>query len=154
MGRSDSITVWVMTTSTDLRRFVEAQADTYDEALAELHSGHKVGHWIWWILPQLRGLGASANSDFYGIADLVEAKAYLAHPLLGSRLRAAVTAIVEHASRGADAVLGPDAIKLRSCLTLFHLAAPQETLFTFALDALFAGEPDERTHLLLQHRAR
>lgn len=154
MGRSDSITVWVMTTSTDLRRFVEAQADTYDEALAELHSGHKVGHWIWWILPQLRGLGASANSDFYGIANLEEARTYLADPLLGSRLRAAVTAIVEHASRGADAVLGPDAIKLRSSLTLFHLAAPQESLFTSALDVLFAGEQDERTRQLLQHRAR
>lgn len=111
-------------------------------------------HWIWWILPQLRGLGASANSDFYGVTDLVEAKAYLADPLLGSRLRAAVTAIIEHASRGADAVLGPDAIKLRSSLTLFHLAAPQESLFTSALDSLFAGEQDNRTRQLLLHRAR
>ena len=143
-----------MTTSSDLRRFVDAQTSTYDDALKELRGGHKVGHWIWWVLPQLRGLGTSANSDFYGVADLDEAKAYLAHPLLGPRLRAALTAILEHVSLGADAVLGPDAFKLRSCLTLFHLAAPEETLFTSALDALFAGEQDERTRQLREHRAR
>lgn len=154
MGRGGSITVFVMTTSTDLQRFADAQSDTYDEAIAELGGGRKVGHWIWWILPQLRGLGTSANSDFYGIADLFEAKAYLEHPLLGPRLRTAVTTVLEHASRGADAVLGPDAIKLRSCLTLFHIAAPQEVLFKSALDALFAGEQDERTRQLVQHRAQ
>jgi uncharacterized protein (DUF1810 family) len=133
----------------DLRRFVEAQRDSFEQALAELRAGRKVGHWIWWVLPQVRGLGSSANSEFYGIADLAEAKAYLAHPVLGPRLCEAVEAVLEHASLGAGAVLGPDAIKLRSCLTLFHRAAPQDSLFRAALDTLFAGEEDERTHQLL-----
>lgn len=102
----------------------------------------------------MRGLGASANSDFYGIADLDEATAYLAHPILGSRLRAAVSAVLDHAADGARAVLGPDAVKLRSCLTLFELAAPHEPLFRAALDSLFGGEDDVATRQLLRTRAR
>ena len=136
----------------DLERFVDAQADTFDVALGELRDGRKVGHWIWWVLPQLRGLGSSANSDYYGVVDLAEARAYLAHPLLGFRLREAVRAILGHASLGADYILGADAIKLRSCLTLFHLAAPHEALFRTALDVLFAGEEDDRTRQLLRQR--
>ena len=141
-----------MSSSDGLQRFVDAQADTFDQALRELRDGRKVGHWIWWVLPQLRGLGTSANSDYYGLTDLEEARAYLAHPLLGPRLRAAVSAVLEHAALGAGAVLGPDAVKLRSCVTLFHLAAPQEPLFRIALDALFEGKEDERTRQLLAPR--
>ncbi|MGC8509953.1 MAG: DUF1810 domain-containing protein [Acidimicrobiales bacterium] len=139
-------------TSKELQRFVDAQSDTFDQALRELQAGRKVGHWIWWVLPQLRGLGSSANSDYYGIADLAEAREYLAHPLLGPRLRAAVSAVLEHATLGAAAVLGSDVVKLRSCVTLFHLAAPQEPLFRTALDVLFGGEEDERTRQLLTRR--
>jgi uncharacterized protein (DUF1810 family) len=139
-------------TSDGLQRFVDAQSDTFDQALRELRAGRKVGHWIWWVLPQLRGLGSSANSDYYGIADLAEAREYLAHPLLGPRLRAAVSAVLEHASLGAAVVLGPDVVKLRSCVTLFHLAAPQEPFFRTALDVLFGGEEDERTRQLLTRR--
>ncbi len=136
--------------SESLERFVVAQADTIEQALSELRQGRKVGHWIWWVLPQLRGLGTSTTSTFYGIVSLAEAQAYLAHPLLGPRLRAAVDAVLEHASRGVDAVLGPDSIKLRSCVTLFLRAAPQEALFRVALDTLFAGEEDQRTDELLR----
>jgi uncharacterized protein (DUF1810 family) len=134
----------------DLERFVEAQARTYDQALAELRAGHKQSHWMWFVFPQLRGLGRSETSRFYGLAGLEEARAYLEHPVLGSRLRAAFEAVVA-APGAAEAILGPiDAVKLRSSATLFLRAAPGEPLFSQVLDRFFDGEPDPSTDDLLR----
>lgn len=136
-----------------LDRFLDAQADDYATALAELRAGAKRSHWIWYVLPQLRGLGHSATSERYGIADRAEAEAYAAHPILGARLRACVVAILAHrGTRTARQILGtPDDLKLRSCLTLFQEVVPEEPLFGAALDAFYGGEPDARTLALLGH---
>jgi uncharacterized protein (DUF1810 family) len=135
----------------DLERFVAAQARDYAQALAELKAGEKQTHWIWYVLPQLRGLGHSELSQTYGIASLAEARAYLAHPLLGPRLKACIEALLGHQERSAAAMLGEmDALKLRSCLTLFMAAAPAERLFADALDRFFDGQPDPRTLQRLQ----
>ncbi len=131
----------------NLQRFVDAQAGgVYEGALAELKAGRKRGHWMWFIFPQLRGLGRSAMSTHYGIGGLEEARAYLEQPLLGNRLRKCVAAILSHAGeRTVEVMLGPvDAAKLRSCLTLFAEADGGE-LFERALDAFFGGERDEAT---------
>ncbi len=130
----------------DPNRFVQAQTSTYQRALAELRDGSKRSHWMWFIFPQLRGLGASAMAQTYGIAGLAEARAYLAHPLLGPRLLECVQALLGHVGRSAESILGGiDALKLRSCLTLFAQAAPDEALFGQALAAFCAGRPDHRT---------
>ena len=134
----------------DLDRFVEAQAKDYATALAELRAGKKLTHWIWYVLPQLRGLGTSSRATFYGIASADEARAFLAHPVLGPRLAQCVAAM--NALRGLTAaqVLGQiDAAKLRSCLTLFLSVDPQNAVFHEALDRYFAGVQDERTVALL-----
>ena len=133
----------------DMERFVDAQRETYDGALAELRAGRKRGHWMWFVFPQLRGLGRSEMSRFYGIADLAEATAYLAHPVLGPRLRACCEAVVV-ATGSAEAILGPiDAVKLRSSMTLFHRAAPADPLFAAVLARFFDGAPDTATVDLL-----
>lgn len=135
----------------DLSRFTGAQESTYTTALAELRSGHKRTHWIWFVFPQLKGLGHSANAERYGLAGLTEARAYLAHPVLGERLREAIAVMLEHETKGASSVLGElDAMKLRSCLTLFSLADPAEQVVRRALEVFFRGQLDERTLLLLQ----
>lgn len=134
----------------DPARFIEAQKASYATALAELRAGRKRTHWIWFVFPQLRGLGSSANADYYGLSGLAEARAYLAHPLLGQRLRDATAAMLVHHSLGAASVLGElDALKFRSCMTLFALADPAEPAFGAALERFFAGEPDARTLQLL-----
>src|SRR6516225_5885256 len=118
-----------------LDRFVEAQASTYDTAIGELRSGRKSSHWIWYILPQLRGLGRSEMSVRYGLQSVAEARAYLAHPVLGPRLRECVRTL--NALPGSDpvAVLGGiDALKLNSCLTVFAEASERESLFREGLD--------------------
>ena len=142
-----------MTTLPDpfrLSRFVEAQSAAYDTALAELRAGRKRSHWIWYVFPQLAGLGRSATSMLYGLSGIAEAAAYLAHPVLGPRLREAVQAMLSHRALPAAAVLGElDAMKFRSCLTLFTLAAPDEALFGEALKRLFAGQPDAATLQLI-----
>lgn len=126
-----------------LGRFVEAQTATYDGALAELRRGQKTGHWMWFVFPQIAGLGRSPTARFYAIADLDEARAYLAHPVLGPRLVEAVEAINALPGRDAHAVFGaPDDLKLRSCLTLFHVADPDEPAFRRALDKYFGGMVD------------
>jgi uncharacterized protein (DUF1810 family) len=116
----------------DLRRFVEAQdGGVYERALAELTAGQKESHWMWFILPQHRDLGRSATARYYGLSVVDEARAYLAHPLLGPRLRACFAALRPHLAAGvsAEAIVGPvDAMKLRSCLAIFGEAAPGETL--------------------------
>lgn len=132
----------------DLQRFVDAQQGDYAQALAELRAGHKRSHWIWYVLPQLAGLGTSGMSQRYGIGSRAEARAYLAHLLLGARLRECVAALLSHRGRlGAVQILGTvDALKCRSCLTLFDAAADgTEPLFADALDAFFDGQHDPAT---------
>lgn len=130
----------------DLQRFVEAQARNYDDALAELQAGRKTSHWMWYVFPQIAGLGFSAMAQRYAIGSLAEAKAYLAHPVLGPRLRACVAAVNALSGRTAHEIFGsPDDVKFRSSLTLFAAAAPQEPEFGQALATYFAGEPDPRT---------
>lgn len=134
----------------NLDRFLEAQMHSYDIALQELRHGEKRSHWIWYVFPQLRGLGVSSTSHTYGLTGLAEAQAYLAHPTLGQRLKEAINAMLAHRSRTAESVLGDlDALKFRSCLTLFSLAAPSEPIFNNALECFFDGELDTRTQELL-----
>lgn len=133
----------------DLQRFVQAQdADgTYDRALAELHAGRKQSHWMWFVFPQLAGLGHSAMAQRYAIGSLDEARAYLEHALLGARLRECVRALLAApADRTAREIVGEvDALKLRSSMTLFLRAAPDESPFQQVLDRLCDGAPDPRT---------
>ncbi|NCT66577.1 MAG: DUF1810 domain-containing protein [Rhodanobacteraceae bacterium] len=136
--------------SSDLDRFVRAQAPIYAQALAELQAGHKESHWMWFVFPQLRGLGRSEMAWEYGIAGRDEAAAYLAHPLLGPRLLACVDALLRHRGRDADDILGEvDALKLRSSLTLFAEIAPAERRFRDALAVYYGGRPDAATLRLL-----
>ena len=129
----------------DLQRFVEAQADSYDAALAELRRGAKRSHWIWYIFPQVAGLGSSAMSQRYAIHSTDEARAYLDHPILGARLRECLSALASLPPTTAEAVFGTiDAAKLRSSLTLF-VAAGGGAPFEAALQRWFAGQPDEAT---------
>jgi uncharacterized protein (DUF1810 family) len=132
-----------------LQRFVDAQKDVIDIAVAELRAGKKESHWMWFVFPQLAGLGNSPTAQFYAIRSIHEARAYLAHPILGERLRVAVDAILAWAStRTAAEILGEvDAMKLRSSLTLFE-AASGDPLFALALDAFF-DSPDEATLRLI-----
>ena len=139
--------------SADVERFVQAQDDggTYDRALAELRAGRKTSHWMWFVFPQVQGLGHSAMAQRYAVTGLDEAVAYLAHPVLGPRLREcceALVALPEPAT--AVAVLGAvDGVKLRSSMTLFARAAPDEPLFGRVLDRFFDGEPDPATDVRL-----
>ncbi|MDO9352638.1 MAG: DUF1810 domain-containing protein [Solirubrobacteraceae bacterium] len=131
----------------DLQRFVEAQGagGTYEQALTELRVGRKQSHWMWFVFPQVAGLGRSAMAQRYAIASLDEARAYLAHPVLGPRLQESTAALLE-ADGSAEAILGStDAMKLRSSMTLFAAAAPDQPLFTDALDRFFGGEADAAT---------
>lgn len=134
-----------------LSRFVEAQRLTCDEALAELRAGRKRTHWMWFVFPQIAGLGTSATSIFYALESADEARAYLAHPLLGPRLRECTLAILSHPDRTAEEIFGAvDAMKLRSSMTLFeHVGGPDEP-FGPCLDAFFGGRRDERTLELLR----
>lgn len=130
----------------ELERFVQAQAVGYDQAMVELRAGCKRTHWIWYVLPQLVGLGHSAMARRYAISGLDEARAYLAHPLLGTRLCESVAAINAHPDLSAQAILGSiDALKFRSCLSLFLLAAPGGEPFQTALAQFFGGTPDPAT---------
>ena len=128
-----------------LDRFVEAQRATYPQALAELVEGSKRGHWMWFVFPQIAGLGRSETARFYAIRDVSEARAYLAHPLLGARLIAATRAVIA-APGSAETILGDiDAMKLRSSMTLFAAAADDPAPFVAALDRFFGGERDAAT---------
>ena len=134
----------------NLSRFVEGQAKDYLRALAELRAGKKQSHWIWYVLPQLRGLGSSSMANFYGIGSGQEAEAYLAHPVLGPRLRECVAAMNALDGPSAVQVLGQvDAAKFRSCLTLFRSVDPKDAVFSAALDKFFAGVPDEASLALI-----
>ena len=136
--------------TSDLQRFVVAQAGTYETALSELRSGRKQSHWIWFVLPQLKALGRSQLASFYGISGREEAAAYLRHPLLGPRLVECVSTINQHAGKTAESMLGSvDALKLRSCLTLFGAVAPDIAEFNLALERFYSGQRCERTLALL-----
>ena len=129
-----------------LERFVTAQEGVYPRALAELKAGRKQSHWMWFIFPQIAGLGHSAMAQMYGIESLDEAKAYLAHPILGPRLRECCEAVLAIESKSAHQIFGsPDDLKFRSSLTLFSQAAPDEPVFRPALDKYFDGNADALT---------
>lgn len=136
--------------SVTLQRFVDAQDEggSFDRALDEIGSGRKVSHWIWWVFPQIEGLGRSDRSRFYALASLDEARDYLAHPVLSPRLHRAVRAMIASRSHDASSILGGDAVKFHSSLTLFHHADPTDELFVEALGQFFGGACDEQTHRL------
>ena len=135
----------------DLDRFLKAQEDSYDTALDELRTGRKRSHWIWYIFPQIVGLGQSPTSQFYGIKSLEEAAAYLRHPILGGRLHECLKVLQTLEQASADQVFGElDAMKFRSSLTLFSEADPADPIVEVALDRWFGGGKDEKTLQLLR----
>jgi uncharacterized protein (DUF1810 family) len=140
-----------MATESKLADFVAAQDVVYDQVLSELKAGRKRTHWIWFIFPQMIGLGFSAMSQRFGIASKSEAKEYLKHDVLGPRLRECTQLLLDLPSRNIDDILGyPDDLKFRSSMTLFAVVAPQETIFDDALKKFFAGERDAATIKLLR----
>ena len=130
----------------DLSRFHKAQQGSYETALAEIRSGRKRSHWIWYIFPQIQGLGFSSTAQYYAIENLEEAKAYLADPVLRERLLEISTALLALDSCDPSEVMGyPDDLKLRSSMTLFSLAEPECTVFRDVLDKFYDGQEDSRT---------
>jgi uncharacterized protein (DUF1810 family) len=138
----------------DLARFRAAQAGVYEQARDELRAGRKRGHWMWFMFPQLRGLGSSDMARRYGIGSLPEAEAYLADPLLGPRLIELFEIVLAREGATAREIFGsPDDLKLRSCATLFAATSEAPSVFAAALDRFFGGVPDSLTHALLAERA-
>jgi uncharacterized protein (DUF1810 family) len=138
----------------DLTRFVAAQQDVYPAALAELRAGRKTSHWMWFVFPQIAGLGHSQTARFYAIASRAEARSYLADPLLGSRLADCVSALMRHPDRSAEAILGAiDAMKLRSSMTLFAAVADDPAPFLAVLDTFCGGVRDPATLTILEGQA-
>jgi uncharacterized protein (DUF1810 family) len=135
-----------------LERFVEAQERSggYDRALLELRAGRKDSHWIWWVFPQIAGLGTSPMSREYSISSIDEARAYLRHPILGPRLREVTATVNGHRTKSASAIFGWDDVKFHSSMTLFLRADPDESLFRDAIDTFFDGVPDARTDEILE----
>jgi uncharacterized protein (DUF1810 family) len=136
----------------DLARFVEAQdsGGTYAQALAELRRGRKTSHWMWFVFPQVAGLGRSPTARFYALSGLDEARAYLAHPVLGARLRECCRALLELEESSPETVLGGiDAVKLRSSMTLFLRAEPEQQVFARVLEKYFGGVADAATDQVL-----
>lgn len=135
----------------NLKRFTEAQYRDYEQALKEIKNGRKESHWMWYIFPQLKGLGRSYTSDFYGIVDLDEAKAFLQDPYLGKNLQEISEALLNLDNDNATQIMGrPDDMKLKSSMTLFALAKPECEVFQKVLDKFFHGERDQRTVEILQ----
>jgi len=138
--------VYDMNETKSLSRFLKAQDNTYDEALKEIKNGRKRSHWMWYVFPQIRGLGFTDTSKYYAIRDLKEAQEYLEHPILGSRLIEISKALLELNTRDALAVFGsPDEMKLKSSMTLFSLVPKADPIFNEIINAFFAGEKDEST---------
>lgn len=134
-----------------LDRFVEAQSPVIGKVMDELIAGEKETHWMWFIFPQLKALGRSRTANFYGLADLAEARLYLEHPVLGPRLLRCTEAVLAHTDKTAYEIFGfPDDLKFRSCMTLFLMADPGQNLFKQALDSFYAGESDPGTMAWLQ----
>lgn len=135
-----------MSDAYNLHRFLTAQEPVYDTVLAELRVGKKSSHWIWFIFPQITGLGRSGMAQQFAIGSLDEAKTYQQHPTLGPRLRACTQLVLEVNGRSAEEIFGyPDYLKFRSCMTLFLTAAPDNTIFKDALLTYFDGQPDQQT---------
>lgn len=135
----------------DLERFLKAQARNYDAALREIRDGCKRSHWMWYVFPQIQGLGYSSTAQFYAIRDLDEAKAYLQHPVLRERLLEISNALLALDSNNASEVFGwPDDMKLRSSMTLFAEAEPECAVFQKVLEQYFHGQKDERTLAILK----
>jgi uncharacterized protein (DUF1810 family) len=135
-----------MTDPHDLQRFLDAQAPVYATVCEELRAGRKRSHWMWYIFPQLQGLGTSPMAQRYAIASLDEAKAYLTHPVLGARLRECTSLVAGIEGRSIENIFGyPDDMKFRSCMTLFSRAAADEVIFADCLQKYFGGEPDRLT---------
>ena len=135
----------------DLDRFIEPQSAVYSKVLAELRAGQKESHWIWFVFPQLQGLGSSAMAHRYGISGRAEAEAYLQHPILGLRLRECTELVLAIEGRRIEDIFGyPDDLKFRSSMTLFAQVGSEHEPFTRALDKYFNGEPDPMTLRLLK----
>ena len=138
----------------DLARFEQAQAPVFAQAIAELRAGRKRSHWMWFVFPQYRGLGSSPMSQRFAIRSLDEARAYLAHPVLGPRLRECTSAVIDVEGRSAHDIFGsPDDLKLRSCATLFAAVSPAGSEWARLLDKYFEGQPDHATLELLREPA-
>jgi uncharacterized protein (DUF1810 family) len=134
----------------DLCRFVRAQEDTYQQALSEILSGQKRSHWMWFIFPQIDGLGFSSTSRLYGIKSVDEARAYLGHSILGPRLRTCAETLLGVQGRSASEIFGsPDDAKLKSCATLFASVSGPDSVFKRVLDKYFGGESDDKTLKIL-----
>ena len=141
--------------SYDLQRFISAQDRDYETALAEICSGHKSSHWIWYIFPQITGLGHSSTSKYYAIENLDEAKAYMDEPILRERLIRISEALLSLDNNDAEDVMGwPDDMKLRSSMTLFSIAAPGESVFQKVLDKFWVGELDQKTLETVRSQAK
>jgi uncharacterized protein (DUF1810 family) len=139
-----------VTSTFDLERFVAAQVPVYERVRTELAAGAKASHWMWFIFPQLRGLGRSAMAEHFGLAGRAEAKAYLAHPLLGARLRDCTRLVLDVNNKTAHEIFGtPDDLKFHSSMTLFAAVAPEEDIFSRALDRYFGGKRDSSTEGML-----
>ena len=135
-----------MQTEPDLQRFLTAQEKVYPVALEEIRNGRKRTHWMWYIFPQVRGLGSSSYSTFYGIADLKEAEAFLNHPILGKRIQEIAMALLDQETNDARAIFGsPDDLKLRSSMTLFSSLSQAPPVFQKVLEKFFDGAKDQRT---------
>ena len=137
-----------------LNRFLDAQDDTYDTALEEIRNGRKDSHWMWFVFPQVAGLGQSSISKRYAIADLREAAEYLAHPVLGARLRECTAAVVDRPESLTDIFGSPDNLKFRSCMTLFATASPRDSIFHRALREKCSNIPDPATLHILHAKRR
>ena len=134
-----------------LERFVEAQQPVYPTACQELAAGRKRSHWMWFVFPQLRGLGHSEMADRYGIESAAQAAAYWQHPLLGARLKACTELMLANKGQSALAILGsPDDLKFHACMTLFAQVAPSEAVFQQALEGFFGGHAADRTMAMLR----
>lgn len=141
-----------MKTERNLNRFLEAQNRDYSQALDEIRSGRKRSHWIWYIFPQIHGLGFSSTSEFYAITDLNEAKDYLQHPVLGSRLIEISKAVLTVNGKTANQIMGsPDDLKLKSCMTLFNLLENTDPVFQEVLDKYFNGMQDQKTLAIIKN---
>ena len=134
-----------------MKRFIDAQTRDFTKALAEIQRGRKISHWMWYIFPQLRGLGHSSTARYYGLDGLREARAFAAEEGLIGNLRAIIQTLLEQSSRNAHAIFGhTDAMKLRSCMTLFEIADPDCSLYAQVLDEFFDGNRDQKTLDLLK----
>jgi uncharacterized protein (DUF1810 family) len=140
-----------MNLDNSLNRFLLAQQNIYTQVLQELRNGKKTTHWMWFIFPQIEGLGNSSTAKYYSIKNITEAKEYLAHPVLGKRLQECANILLNTNNKTVDDIFGyPDNLKLKSSITLFNFVAPEQKKFTAVLQKYFAGEQDKRTLEILK----